>query len=205
MRRAAVLGLSVGLLILVLVTSAFAEIYRYTDERGQNTYVEGLENVPERFRATAVPLGMRNAPAAPATAPAAGAPGTPSGAAVLKYTPGQPIMVDATVNGGSTVKLLLDTGADRTLISPRALTAAGVTITKPVASGNITGATGTDRIDFVVLESLEVGTARVTKIPVGSYELAGSAAGDGLLGRDFLDQFNMAIDASRGEVRLAPK
>jgi hypothetical protein len=57
----------------------------------------------------------------------------------------------------------------------------------------------------VVLESLEVGTARVTKIPVGSYELAGSAAGDGLLGRDFLDQFNMAIDASRGEVRLAPK
>ena len=205
MRRAAVLGLSVGLLILVLVTPAFAQIYRYTDERGQNTYVEGLESVPERFRATAVPLGMRNAPAAPATAPAAGAPGRPSGAAVLKYTPGQPIMVDATVNGGSTVKLLLDTGADRTLISPRALTAAGVTITKPVASGNITGATGTDRIDFVVLESLEVGTARVTKIPVGSYELAGSAAGDGLLGRDFLDQFNMQIDASRGEVRLAPK
>src|SRR5688572_22954394 len=205
MRRAAVLGLSVSLLILALVTPALAQIYRYTDERGQNTYVDGLQNVPERFRATAVPLGMRNAPAAPATAPAAGAPGKPSGAAVLKYTPGQPIMVDATVNGGATVKLLLDTGADRTLISPRALTAAGVTITKPVASGNITGATGTDRIDFVVVESLVVGTARVTKIPVGSYELAGSAAGDGLLGRDFLDQFNMEIDASKGEVRLAPK
>ena len=157
MRRAAVLGLSVSLLILALVTPALAQIYRYTDERGQNTYVDGLENVPERFRATAVPLGMRNAPAAPATAPAAGAPGKPSGAAVLKYAPGQPIMVDATINGGSTVKLLLDTGADRTLISPRALTAAGVTITKPVASGNITGATGTDRIDFVVVESLEVG------------------------------------------------
>jgi len=205
MRRAAVLGLSVSLLILALVTPALAQIYRYTDERGQNTYVDGLQNVPERFRATAVPLAMRNAPAVPATAPAAGAPGKPSGAAVLKYTPGQPIMVDATVNGGATVKLLLDTGADRTLISPRALTAAGVTITKPVASGNITGATGTDRIDFVVVESLVVGTARVTKIPVGSYELAGSAAGDGLLGRDFLDQFNMEIDASKGEVRLAPK
>jgi predicted aspartyl protease len=205
MRRAAVLGLSLSLLILALAPPAQAQIYRYTDERGQNAYVDGLQNVPERFRATAVPLGMRNAPAAPATAPAAGAPGKPAGAAVLKYTPGQPIMVDATINGGSTVKLLLDTGADRTLVSPRALTAAGVTITRPVATGNITGATGTDKIDFVVVESLEVGAARVTKLPVGSYELAGSAAGDGLLGRDFLDQFNMEIDASKGEVRLAPK
>jgi predicted aspartyl protease len=205
MRRAAALGLSLSLLILALASPALAQIYRYTDERGQNAYVDGLQNVPERFRATAVPLGLRNAPAAPASAPAAGAAGKPSGAAVLKYTPGRPIMVDATINGGSTVKLLLDTGADRTLVSPRALTAAGVTIGKPVASGNITGATGSDRIDFVVVESLEVGTARVTKLPVGSYELAGSAPGDGLLGRDFLDQFNMEIDASKGEVRLAPK
>jgi hypothetical protein len=56
-----------------------------------------------------------------------------------------------------------------------------------------------------VVESLEVGEARVGKLPVGSYELAGTDAGDGLLGRDFLDQFNMEIDATRGEVRLAPK
>jgi predicted aspartyl protease len=114
-------------------------------------------------------------------------------------------MVDARINGSFTAKLLLDTGADRTLVSPRALTAAGVAITKPVASGSITGATGSDRIDYVVVDSLEVGSARVTKLPVGSYELSGSAAGDGLLGRDFLDQFNMEIDASKGEVRLAPK
>jgi hypothetical protein len=207
MRRAVIVGLVLGLLIAALSWPAAAQVYRYTDERGQNAYVDGIQNVPERFRATAVPLGMRNAPAAPVTAPAAGAPpaGKPSGAAVLKYTPGQPIMVDATINGGSTVKLLLDTGADRTLVSPRALTAAGVTITKPVATGNITGATGTDRIDFVIVDSLAVGTAQVTKLPIGSYELAGSAAGDGLLGRDFLDQFNMEIDATKGEVRLAPK
>jgi predicted aspartyl protease len=205
MRRAAVLGLTLSLLIAALAGAAAAQIYRYTDERGQNTYVDGLQNVPERFRATAVPLGLRNAPAAPAAAAPAGAPGRPSGTAVVKYTPGQPIIVDAKINGGFTARLLLDTGADRTLVSPRALTAAGVTITKPVASGNITGATGTDRIDFVIVESLEVGDARVSKLPVGSYELAGTAAGDGLLGRDFLDQFNMEIDASKGEVRLAPK
>jgi predicted aspartyl protease len=204
MRRAAVLGLSLSLLLAALPSPATVQIYRYSDERGQNHYVDGLENVPAPYRASATPLGLRNAPAAPAaSAPAGGA--KPSGAAVIKYTPGQRILVDVKINGSFTTKLLLDTGADRTLVSPRALTAAGVVISKPVASGDITGATGTDRIDYVVVESLEVGEARVGKLPVGSYELAGTDTGDGLLGRDFLDQFNMEIDASKGEVRLAPK
>ena len=42
-------------------------------------------------------------------------------------------------------------------------------------------------------------------MPVGSYELAGTGAGDGLLGRDFLDQFKITFDAAKGEVHLAPK
>lgn len=205
MRRAVVLGLSLSLLLSMLSASSVAEIYRYTDERGQNAYVDGLENVPQRFRSIAVPLGLRNAPAPAASAPTAAAVDKASGAAVIKYTPGQRIMVDVTINGSFTTKLLLDTGADRTLVSPRTLTAAGVSVTRPIATGSITGATGTDRIDYVVVDSLEVGSARVAKLPVGSYELSGSNTGDGLLGRDFLDQFNMEIDATRGEVRLAPK
>jgi hypothetical protein len=203
MRRAVVVGLSLSLLIAAPPPRAGAEFIRYTDERGQNHYVGGLDNVPEPYRATAVPLGLRNAPAAPA--PSAPAATGPPGATVIKYTPGQRIMVDVKINGSFTTKLMLDTGADRTLVSPRALQAAGVAVARPVASGSITGATGTDRIDYVVVESLEVGDARVGKLPVGSYQLAGSGTGDGLLGRDFLDQFNMTIDASRGEVVLAPK
>ena len=203
MRRAVLVGLSLSLLIAAPLPRAGAEVYRYTDERGQNHYVDGLESVPGPYRATAVPLGLRNAPAAPASSGPAAA--KPSGAAVIKYTPGQRIIVDVKINGSFTTKLLLDTGADRTLVSPRALQAAGVAIARPVASGSITGATGTDRIDYVVVDSLEVGEARVGKLPVGSYELADSGSGDGLLGRDFLDQFNMTIDASKGEVLLAPK
>jgi predicted aspartyl protease len=181
-----------------------AQIYRYTDERGQNHYVDGLENVPGRHRATATPLGMRNAPApaAPTTAPADS---RPAGATVVKYTPGQRIMVDARINGAFNARLLLDTGADRTMISPRTLQAAGVAISRPVGTGTVTGVTGTDRINYVLVDSIEVGEARVGRMPVGSYELAGTGAGDGLLGRDFLDQFKITFDASRGEVHLAPK
>jgi hypothetical protein len=203
MPRGAVAALSLSVLLAALPSPARAEIYRYTDERGQSHYVEDLRNVPERFRRSAVPVGLRNAPA---PAPGTEAPVTakPAGT-IIKYTPGQRIMVDVKINGGFTTKLLLDTGADRTMISPRTLQAAGVSINRPVASGQITGATGTDRIDYVVVDSLEVGEARVGKMPVGAYELSGSGAGDGLLGRDFLDQFKVTMDASTGEVHLTPK
>jgi hypothetical protein len=207
MRRAAVLALSLSVLLVSLPARAHAEIYRYVDERGQNHYVDGLENVPEPYRRAAAPMGLRNSVAPPpASAPAAaGAAARPEGATVIKYTPGQRIMVDVKINGEFTTKLLFDTGADRTMISPRALQAAGVAITRPVATGRITGATGTDRIDYVVVDSLEVGDARVGKMPVGAYELAGTDSGDGLLGRDFLDQFKITMDAAAGEVHLAPK
>jgi aspartyl protease len=200
MRRAALIALSLSAALAWWPATARAEIYRYTDEQGHSYYVDGLQNVPERFRGVAIPIGMRNLP--PSSAPAAGA-AKPAGT-VVKYTPGQRIVVDVKINGSFTAKLLLDTGADRTMISPRTLQAAGVAIARPVASGQITGATGTDRIDFVVVDSLEVGEARVGRMPVGSYELAGGG-GEGLLGRDFLDQFKVTMDAAAGEVHLTPK
>jgi predicted aspartyl protease len=206
MRRATVVALTLGVVLAALPQAGRAEIFRYTDERGQNSYVEGLENVPERYRSAAVPMGFRSVPALPPSTKDAAAAARPGGGTTLiKYTPGQRIMVDVKINGGFSTQLLLDTGADRTMISPRVLTAAGVSITKPVATGQITGVTGTDKISYVVVDSLEVGEAKVGKMPVGSYELAGTGTGDGLLGRDFLDQFKMTVDATRGEVTLAPK
>jgi hypothetical protein len=204
MHRAVAVGIAACLLIAVSPRNAHAQYYRYTDERGQNHYVDGLEKVPAPLRGSAVPLGLRNAPVTPPDS-AAPTPARPAGGAVVKYTPGQRIMVDVKINGSFTAPLLLDTGADRTMISPRTLQAAGVAITRPVATGNITGATGTDRINYVFVDSLEVGEARVGRMPVGSYELAGTGAGDGLLGRDFLDQFKITFDAAKGEVHLAPK
>jgi Aspartyl protease len=202
MRRAALVGVALSVLAGAWPVPAGAEIYRYVDERGHSYYVDGLHNVPEAFRGTATPMGIRNAPA-PVDSPAPALAAKPGGA-VIKYTPGQRIMVDVKINGGVTTRLILDTGADRTMISPRTLTAAGVSIARPVATGQITGVTGTDRIDYVVVDSLEVGDARVGKMPVGAYEMAGNS-GEGLLGRDFLDQFKVTMDAAAGEVHLAPK
>jgi hypothetical protein len=62
MRRATVVALTLGVVLAALPQAGRAEIFRYADERGQNSYVEGLENVPERYRSVAVPMGFRNVP-----------------------------------------------------------------------------------------------------------------------------------------------
>ena len=207
MMRVAAMAVALGLAAFMAAPAA-AEIYRYTDERGQSVYVEGLESVPQQFRARAVPMGLRNvpassAPAAPAAAPTAAPPTSAQGATTIKYTPGQRIMVDAKINGSTNAQLLLDTGADKTMINPRVLTAAGVALAKSVQSAQVTGVGGSDQVSLVSIESLEVGQARIGRMVVASYDVAG--AGDGLLGRDFLDRFTVTIDSTNGVVTLAPK
>jgi predicted aspartyl protease len=182
---------------------AFAEIYRYTDERGSPVYVEGLESVPEAYRSRAVPLGMRNN--APVSTPPADV-GKPvaAGGTTIRYTPGQRITVDATVNGSTSTRLLLDTGADTTLISPLVLSAAGASLTRGGSAGRMTGVTGTTDIRRVGIESLAIGEARVSRLQVVAHDMDMPGI-DGLLGRDFLDQFKVTIDSTTGVVTLQPK
>src|SRR5688500_18029467 len=151
--------------VLVLTTPAAAQILRWVDDQGTAHYADGLINVPERYRARAEPVGMRNAPAPPpGAAPAQPVPPAAAGAVTLRYTPGQRILVDVRLNGRTPARLLLDTGADRTLINPQALSAAGVQLSRVVARGEMRGITGTDEVRYVILDSLEIGSARLDRI-----------------------------------------
>ncbi len=195
---------------------AAAEIFRYTDTAGVPHYVEGIDSVPQEFRARAVPMRLPP-PSAPAVMPPASTPGrpgaalgasgpvasAPKGGTAIKYAPGKPIMVDVRINGSTTANLLLDTGADTTMINPRVLVAAGASVSRPVGTTRVTGVAGSDNVNFVTIDSLEVGEARAGRMHVASYDVTG--AGDGLLGRDFLDRFTVNIDSTNGIVTLSPK
>jgi hypothetical protein len=78
-----------------------------------------------------------------------------------------------------------------------------VSLARPVGQTRVTGVAGSDNVSFVLIESLEIGDARVGRMQVASYDV--SAAGDGLLGRDFLDRFTINIDSTNGIVTLSPK
>lgn len=208
---------ALALMLALLATPAAAEIVKYTDANGTNHYVEGLESVPQQYRSRAVPLGMNNntltepPPAGtpdPTKAPPAGSdkkPGSPSekGGASIRFSPGRQIMVNATVNGSTPAQLLLDTGADTTMINPRVLLAAGATLSRPVGSAMVSGVGGAQQVQFVTINSLEVGGATVGRLTVAAHQVDG--AGDGLLGRDFLDHFSLNIDSAKGIVTLSPK
>jgi predicted aspartyl protease len=189
---------------LVLVTGATApaaaQFYRWTDEHGNAHFADGIDNVPERYRQQAVPLRLRNAPAAVV------APGAPPSETVIRFTPGRHILVDARVNGSTSARLILDTGAGNTLISPRVLAAAGVSLTRDTRTGRTRGIAKDVEVDVtqVVVESLEVGEARVGQLVVSAYDMDMPDA-DGLLGQDFLARFNVSIDPAQGIVKLVPK
>ena len=180
------------------------QVYQWVDGEGTIHYSTGLESVPERYRSEARPLLV--APREPAPAPAAPpsrAPSRPAAppAAEVPFTPGSPILVTAMVNGAGSVVLVLDTGADRTVISPAALARLGIA-TPGTFRAEIRGVTGATRADLVWVASLAVGGAVARSMPVVAHD-ARLPHADGLLGRDFLGLYTVTIDTLAGVVTLS--
>jgi hypothetical protein len=199
MGRSTLAALVVSLALLGSAAVVAAQTYRWTDERGQSYYGQGLDSVPERYRAGAQPLSFPAAPPEPRPA----APAAPAGTARIRFTPGQPIWVNARINDAGSVQLLLDTGASVTTISPRVLDQLGVSI-RSALQGSIRGVTGTAPALFVTLERIEVAGATAGPLRVVAHDPE-LGQGDGLLGRDFLDRFAVNIDNAAGLVTLTPR
>jgi Aspartyl protease/Domain of unknown function (DUF4124) len=190
---------AVALLVLFLVaTSAHAQLYRWTDENGETHFGQ---SVPERYRKGARSVGTVDPPPAPSGPTEAT---VNEGVTRIAFAPGHPIMVMARINGRGLVQLLLDTGADRTTISPTALMGLGVTY-RDAPKIEIRGVTGTSSAYIVTLESLQVGGARVGPLRVASHDAQLGRGAQGLLGRDFLNYFRVSIDSARGIVELTPR
>jgi hypothetical protein len=183
-------------LVLVLGTAApaAAELFRWTSADGAVHYTSDAESIPDAYRARAVAVG------APAPRPATPPDPAPTGT-VLPFT-GGPVVVEARLNGVP-LSMLLDTGADRTVIAPAALVRAGIdpSLGTPV---RITGVTGSAGAALVSVPLLDVAGARVGPLSVIVHAVPGDSL-DGLLGRDVLDAFTVTFDATAGRVTLLPR
>ena len=110
--------------------------------------------------------------------------------------------MSARINGGGAVALILDTGAERTLVAPAALARLGVS-TPNTFDATIQGVTGASRADVVWIQSLEVGGTGAGPLAIIAHD-ADIAGADGLLGRDFLSLFSVTIDTRASVVTLEP-
>ena len=176
-----------------LATPVTAQLYRWTDADGTVYYTTDPASIPAAYRDGARDIGAPT-PGPPAPPPA------PVGI-TIPYT-GGPLVVDAWLNGVP-LRLLVDTGADRTLISPAAMVRAGFVVgSGPVVQ--IRGVTGDAIAPLVSVPRLDLAGTPVGPLAVVVHTLAGPGV-DGLLGRDVLDAFTLTVDAASQRAILLPR
>ena len=173
------------------------QLYTWADDEGTMHYTTDPESIPPKFRAAAREIGTPTP--GPVTAPAPAA--EPAGV-VVPYT-GGPVVVNASLNGVA-LRLLLDTGADRTLISPDAISRAGFDTTEGMPV-QIRGVTGDAQAVLVSVPRLDVAGTQVGPVAVIVHNLSTSGGVDGLLGRDVLDAFTVTVDSASGRATLLPR
>lgn len=197
MRAGAFMGLGI---VLLLPALGSAQVYHWEDQ-GTLHYTNTFDRIPEPQRSQLGPPPPLTADEPDVLAPP---PVAPSPAMTrIPYTPGTPILVSASIAGSGPLTLILDTGADRTMVTPQALWRLGIA-TADAPPAEIKGVTGTSQGTVVQVASIEVGEARVGPLGIIAHD-ADLKKADGLLGRDFLEHFTVTIDSKDRLVTLTPK
>ena len=187
------------LISLLLPALAWAEIYYWVDDHGTQNYTTRLENIPEPYRSNAQALPLPTSPPAP---PELQSGPLQKGFTTIPFRPGSSVLLSAKINGAGPITLILDTGSDRTLVTSSTLSKLGIS-TENAGRAALKGVTGIGYGDAVWVNSVEVGEARVGPLLILVHDVDLKEA-DGLLGRDFLANFNVTIDSKEGVVTLAP-
>jgi predicted aspartyl protease len=188
-RSGRVLGVMLAV-IGMLSQIAEAQVYRWTDDADVVYYTTDLSRIPDRYRNTVHVIDSSPRETPPASA----------SQETILFAEGSPIVAEAFLNG-TPISLIVDTGADRTVISTPALLRAGITM-DGARRVRLVGATGPADALEVAIPRLDVAGTQVGPLAVIVHEIP-IPGFDGLLGRDVLDGFVLTIDARRGRAMLS--
>ena len=118
---------------------------------------------------------------------------------------GNLVFVQATISG-SPVTLMVDTGAERTLLTEATVNRLGLPLDKSHATQTFGIGTPTQSYDAKLPDGLTLGGTRfpVDTVTVGKFAIEHAAGGsaDGLLGADILLAFDMELDLPNSRVGL---
>ncbi|MFN7950688.1 MAG: retropepsin-like aspartic protease [bacterium] len=221
----------IAALALLAPVAARAATYGYRDEAGHFHVVSDERQIPERYRAGAVHAD-EPAPAKRAAAPGAQqgakdvggrAESTPaasnpepegSGAGAAGTQPAaQPIVINSTdtssphvvtevvFEGSVPQKMLVDTGASITTISVETARRLGFSASRPLAYALMSTASGEALMPITRVKSVDASGARVRDLAV---VVNPYMTGAGLLGVDFLGEFNYTFDSGTQSLTLSP-
>jgi clan AA aspartic protease (TIGR02281 family) len=190
---------SLGVLLVgyVSITPAAisSEMYRWVDEQG-HVY---LTDTPPKSKGALQEFKVYQ-PSVSGQAP------EPSGPAVagpgrVKMTPtksGGTVVIDAMLNRRVTVPMLLDTGADFTVLTKQVARDLRLSSLDHLPTQEFKTAGGAVWFPIAALQSLRVGTAEARDVEV-AIDIDGHMP-MGLLGMTFLRHFKVTVDHQRGQV-----
>jgi clan AA aspartic protease (TIGR02281 family) len=171
------------------------EIYRWVDEQGR----VHLTDTPPNSKGTLQELKVYQ-PNAPGQTPAPSDPPVvaPGQVKITPTKPGGTIVIDALLNRRLTAPMLLDTGADITVLTRQVARDLRLSALDHLPTREFKTPGGTVRFPIATLQSLRVGTAEARDIEV-AIDIAGHMP-LGLLGMTFLRHFKVTVDHQRGQV-----
>ena len=116
---------------------------------------------------------------------------------------GNHFIVEASTADGRSTRLLIDTGASLTILTPEVLARRGIRYRDTGRSGLFNTANGPVEAPIYKLDALAVGDWQVRDIEIGVMDLGVGTAVDGLLGMNFLHHFQFFIDQNEAMLRLS--
>jgi len=209
---------------LLTVSSSWALTYECVDMGGAAIFTDSpsqLKNCATTTTSTLSdqapgpqllePFPTQPAPAAavaPFIQPAViGQPASVTGLIAIPLTKvGRSLVVRARLNGARDARLIVDTGAEITVLSHAVALDAGLLPSQTVATVTLNTAGGSVRADVFRVGSVSLGDAEVRNVTAAVHDLSDAPAGiDGLLGLTFLDRFLVTLDMQKGELQLKPR
>ena len=196
LKRIVFWALLVGCTSTAPVVSA-GEMYRWVDGQGRIH----LTDTPPPSQSGRQELKVyKPSEASPPTGDT-GTPAAEAGSAKLTPTkPGGVVVVDAVLNRHLTLPLMLDTGADFTVLTKQAAQELRLRTLERLPKLPFSTAGGVVNFPITTLQSLRVGTAEARDVAV-AIDTDGHMR-VGLLGMSFLRHFKMTVDHQRGQVKF---
>jgi clan AA aspartic protease (TIGR02281 family) len=177
--------------------AAASEMYRWVDEQGR----VHLTDIPPKSKGALQDFKVYQ-PSDRGHAPEPKGPPL-SEPGMVKMTPTKPggtVVVEAMLNRRLTVPMLLDTGADFTVVTKQVARDLRLSSPDHLPKVEFKTAGGAVRFPIATLQSLRVGTAEAHDVDV-AIDIDGHMP-VGLLGMTFLRHFKVTVDQQQGRVKF---
>jgi clan AA aspartic protease (TIGR02281 family) len=196
-------------ILIVFVSPAYGEMYKWVDEKGTLHFADDLSKVPEKYRPDAE---MRKTPQEtsspeikektkePLTSLPTPTTSESKGFEVDLFRRHELWLAEVVLNERVKRNLVVDSGASFMLISQQAAKDLGVTIDESTPFIPSTTVSGVILTPLVTLKSVKVGNAAVENVEAVVYNMPSGQ--DGLLGNSFLNKFRVVLDAINSKMIL---